>query len=164
MTQFPLKKGHTTLTPVFGPSVVAKRLDGSRCHFIVDVGPGDIVLHGDPAPPKGAQPPIFGPCLLWPNGWMDEDTIWYGGRPRPWRHVVLNGDSAPLERGTAPLPHFSAYVYCGKMAGWIKMPLHTEVDLGPGHIVFDGGQASPPEPEKGHSSPPAVCLSSTCLL
>jgi len=22
--------------------------------------------------PKGAQlPPIFGPCLLWPNGWMD---------------------------------------------------------------------------------------------
>jgi len=27
-------------------------------------GPGDIVLDGDPAPPKGAQPPIFGPCLL----------------------------------------------------------------------------------------------------
>jgi len=24
-----------------------------------------------PPPPKGAQPPIFGPCLLWPNGWMD---------------------------------------------------------------------------------------------
>jgi len=21
--------------------------------------------------PKGAQPPIFGPYLLWPNGWMD---------------------------------------------------------------------------------------------
>ena len=33
----------------------------------VDLGPGDIVLHGDP--PKGAQrPPIIGPCLLWPNG------------------------------------------------------------------------------------------------
>jgi len=30
----------------------------------VGLGPGDIVLHGDPAPPKGAQPPIFGPCLL----------------------------------------------------------------------------------------------------
>ena len=21
--------------------------------------------------PKGAQPPIFGQCPLWPNGWMD---------------------------------------------------------------------------------------------
>jgi len=24
-----------------------------------------------PTSPKGAQPPIFGPYLLWPNGWMD---------------------------------------------------------------------------------------------
>jgi len=32
-------------------------------------GPGHIVLDGDPAPlPKGAQPPIFGPYMLWPNG------------------------------------------------------------------------------------------------
>jgi len=67
----------------------------------VDVAPGDIVLRGDPAPLKGAQPPIFGPYLLWPNGWMDEGTIWYGGRPRPRRHCV-NMDSATLERGTAP--------------------------------------------------------------
>jgi len=29
----------------------------------------DIVSDGDPAPPRGtAPPPIFGPCLLWPNG------------------------------------------------------------------------------------------------
>ena len=36
----------------------------------VGLGPRHIVLHGDPAPPpkKGAQPPIFGPCLLWPDG------------------------------------------------------------------------------------------------
>jgi len=35
------------------------------------LGPGDIVLDGDPAPlRKGAQqpPPLFGPCLLWSNG------------------------------------------------------------------------------------------------
>jgi len=36
----------------------------------VDLSPGHIVLDGDPAPPppaKGAQqPPLFGPCLLWP--------------------------------------------------------------------------------------------------
>jgi len=35
----------------------------------VGLGPGDIVLDEDPAAPKGAQqPPLFGPCLLWPNG------------------------------------------------------------------------------------------------
>jgi len=32
----------------------------------VGLGAVSIVLHG--IPPKGAQPPIFGPCLLWPNG------------------------------------------------------------------------------------------------
>ena len=34
----------------------------------VGLGPDYIVLDGDPAPPKGAQPPIFGLYLLWPNG------------------------------------------------------------------------------------------------
>jgi len=37
----------------------------------VGLGPGHIVLDGDPAPPsrKGHIPtPSFGPCLLWPNG------------------------------------------------------------------------------------------------
>jgi len=42
----------------------------------VGLAPGYIVLDGDPAflpsPPEGAQqPPVFGPYLLWPNGWMD---------------------------------------------------------------------------------------------
>ena len=49
-------------------SVMAKRLDGSRCHLAeVDLGPGDIVLDGDPAPQKGHSPPVFGPRWLWPN-------------------------------------------------------------------------------------------------
>ena len=31
--------------------------------------PGDVVLDGSQLPPlKGAQPPVFGPCLLWPSG------------------------------------------------------------------------------------------------
>jgi len=34
-----------------------------------------------------------------------------------------------------------AHVYCGQTAGWMKTPLGTEVDLGPGHIVLDGVQA-----------------------
>jgi len=39
----------------------------------VGLGPGHVVLDGDPAPPpqQGHSPPIFDPCLLWPNGWMD---------------------------------------------------------------------------------------------
>jgi len=44
----------------------------------VEVGldPGHIVLDGDPAPPAktGTAPPIFGPFLFWPNGWMDQDA------------------------------------------------------------------------------------------
>ena len=56
----------------------------------VNLGPGDVVLDMVAAPPplKGAQPPVFGPCLLWPNGWMDEDATWYGSRPRPMPHCV----------------------------------------------------------------------------
>jgi len=46
----------------------------------VALGLGDIVLDGDPAPPSkkggGTAPPIFGPCLLWSNGWMDKDASW----------------------------------------------------------------------------------------
>jgi len=42
----------------------------------VGLGPGHIVLDGDPAtlPKKGTEPPIFGPFLLWSNGWMHQDT------------------------------------------------------------------------------------------
>jgi len=35
-----------------------------------------VMLDGDPAPLKGAKIPNFGPCLLWPNGWMGEDASW----------------------------------------------------------------------------------------
>jgi len=34
----------------------------------VGLGPGHIVLDGDPAPsPHSSLSPLFGPCLLWPN-------------------------------------------------------------------------------------------------
>ena len=50
-------------TPAFRPmSIVAKRLDESRCHLLgTEVGYGDIVLDGDPAPPtkKGNAAPHF---------------------------------------------------------------------------------------------------------
>jgi len=109
-------------------------------------------------PQRGtASHPIFSPCLLWPNGWMDEDATWCGGRPPPRRHGVKWGSSSPRKGHSTP--HFSAHVHCGEMAGWIKMPLNTEVDLGPGNIMLDGAQLTPPR--KGHSSPP---LFDPCLL
>jgi len=77
----------------------------------VGLGPGHTVLDGDPAPPpqKGHSPPIFGPYLLWQNGWMDQVATWYVGRPRPKRHCVRWGPSCPSPEG-AQLPQFSAHV------------------------------------------------------
>jgi len=70
----------------------------------IGLGPGHIVIDGDPSArsptPKGDRP-NFGPCLLWPNRWMDQDTTWYEGRPRPRRYCVspLDGVMAPPKRG-----------------------------------------------------------------
>jgi len=41
-----------------------------------------------PLPKKEPKPPIFGPCLLWPNGWINHDATWYGSRPQPRPHCV----------------------------------------------------------------------------
>jgi len=42
------------------------------------------------------------------------------------------------------------FVYCGQTVGWIKMPLGTEVGLGPRDMVLD---EDPAPHGKGHSSP-----------
>ena len=89
----------------------------------VGLGPGHIVLGGDPAP----LPQKGGLC-----------------------DIVLDADSAPRPlKGHSP-PQFSANVRCGQMAGWTKMPLGMEVGLGPSDFVFDGDSATP---EKGHTHP-----------
>ena len=69
---------------------------------------GDCVRWGSsPYPKRGGAPPIFGPRLLWPNGCMDQDATWYGGRPPPRRHCVRWGSSSPLTKKWAdPLPNF----------------------------------------------------------
>jgi len=54
-------------------------------------------------------------------------------------------------------PQFSVRVYCGQTAGWMKTPLGTEVDLGPGHIMLDG---DPAPPAKGAQQPPSFRLMS----
>jgi len=78
----------------------------------VNVGSADVVRWGLSSPVKGAQPPDFGSCLLWPNGWMDEDATWYVSRPRPKPHCIRRGPSSPRKGHSSPL--FSVHVYCGQ--------------------------------------------------
>jgi len=63
----------------------------------VGLGPGEIVFDEDPAAPekKCTVHPIFGPCLLWPNGWVDQDAPWCGGKPRPRLCCVRWGRGSP---------------------------------------------------------------------
>ena len=89
----------------------------------VDLGPGHIVLDGDPAPlPKGAEPPIFGPYLFWQYGWMDQDASWYGDRPHPG-DFVLDGDPArllPPQKGGGA-PNFRPVFIVAKPYGSLSM-------------------------------------------
>ena len=97
-------------------------------------------------PPKRRTTPIIGPCLLWPNGWMDQDSTWHGGRPRPQPHCVRWGPSSSPSKKVSQQPHhFLAHVYCDQTAGWIKIPLGTEISFGPDHVVIDGDPAPPTE-------------------
>ena len=80
----PLKGAQPCRSPNFRPmSVVAQWLDyldatwhgGRPRPRQLCVGWGV----GDPAalPKRGhSPPPVFGPCLMWPNGWMDQDATW----------------------------------------------------------------------------------------
>jgi len=101
----------------------------------VVLSPGDFVLNGDQPPPqKGRSPPIFGPRLLWPNGYMDQDATTEVGPGL--RDIVLDGYPAlPPLKGYSP--QFTANVCCGQKAGWTKMPLGMTVDLVSGDFVFD---------------------------
>jgi len=117
------------------------------------LGPGLIVLDWDPAPTpqKGHRPPIFGPYLWWPNGFMDQAATWYGGMLRPRRHYV-RWVFGPSKTGAAQHSQFWP-MYCGQTAGWIKMPF----GMGGGrplrwpHCVTWGPSCTP---KRGHSSPP----------
>jgi len=104
----------------------------------------DIALDGNPAPLplKGGGAPILCPCLLCPDGWMDEDATSHGGRSRLRAYCDRWVPSSPLPKGGGA-PQFSAHICCGQMAGWIKMPLGTEVGLGPATLM--GSQLYPAE-------------------
>ena len=124
----------------------------------VGLSPGDFVLDGDSAPPKGGRaPPQF-------------SAHFYCCQTAGYIKMALGMEvglglcdiefdvdpATPRRKGTPTPTQFLAHVYCGQMTGWMKTPLGTEVDLGSGHIVLDGV----PAPAKGASPP----LFGSCLL
>ena len=69
--------------------------------------------------------------------------------------IVLDGDPAPPPQKKGTAPQFSAHVYCGQMAGWMKMPLGSWYGSRPWprpHCVRWG--PSSPLPAKGAQQTP----------
>jgi len=135
--------------PVFRPiSVVAKWLDGLRCHL--------AWRYQLPFPKRARSPSIFGPCLLCPNGWMDQDGTWHGGGPG---HNALDGDPDPSpKRGqSSPPPIFGPFLLWPN--GW----MHQDATWyggrpQPRRLFVRWGPSSPSQ--KG-AKPPIFC---PCLL
>jgi len=52
---------------------------GQMAGCIEMLQPSRLCVRWGPSPlsKKGAEPPIFGPRLLWPNGCIDQDVTWY---------------------------------------------------------------------------------------
>jgi len=105
----PPPKAHS---PQFSAHICCRQIAGwSKMPPGMEVGldPGDFVVDGDPAPPspKDRQSlPIFGPCLLWPNSWMDQDGTWHKGGPRSRSQCARWEPSSPSpKRGQIP-PNF----------------------------------------------------------
>ena len=185
--------------PIFGPFLLWPNgwMHQDATWYGVGLSQGDFVLDADPAPllpkkeaePGGRDPSIFGPCLLWPNGWMDQDGTWRGGRPWSSPHRARWGHSSPPKKGgkapsifgsslfwpngwmhqdatwygsrpqrnglclrwgprpRAPkgggAPQFSAHIYFGPAAGWVKLVHGMEEGLSPGDLALDGDPALP---------------------
>jgi len=111
----------------------------------VALGPSDNVLDEDPAPlpKKGAEPPIFDPCLLWPNGSMDQDGTWHGGGPRSRLHCARWGPSFPSQKG-GTAPNFRSMSIVTKR--WMDQDATWYGGRPrPGHIVLDENPAPPPK-------------------
>ena len=55
------------------------------------------------------------PGLLWPNGWMDQDATWKGGRPRPRRLCQMGRDPTPLPKMGRSPPNFRPMFIVAKL-------------------------------------------------
>ena len=106
-TPFPPPQKGEWSPPILGPCLLWPNgwMDESGTNLVLGAelgfSPGDFVLDGDPAPSlkRGGTPsPIFGPFLLWPNGWMHQDATWYGCRPQSRGLYVTWTPSPPPQK------------------------------------------------------------------
>jgi len=67
--------------------------------------------------------------------------------------MLRERDRCPVCLCVLSVINFGVTVYCGQTVGWIKMPLGTEVGLGPGDIVLEWDLA--PTSERGTAAPSA---------
>ena len=155
-TQPPSPKGHR-------PQFLAHVCCGQTAGFIkmplrteIGLGPRPHCVRWGPSPSKKGHTPNFGPCLFWPNGWMDQDATWYGGRPQPSRHCVRWGASSPYQGVLHP--HFSAHVYAKRLDG-SRCHL-VRIDLIPRPRCIRLGLGTHLSPERGTAPP----LFGPCLL
>jgi len=91
-----------TVPPIFSQCLLWPNgwMDGSRCHLVgthlghhlTQCQPRrHCVRWGPSSPPQrgtASSPCSFGPCLLGPTGWMNQDATWYGGGPGLRRHCA----------------------------------------------------------------------------
>ena len=85
-------------------------------------------------PPKGGHslPPIFGPCPLWPNGWMDQDATWnevglgpkgghsptFLGQYLLWPNGWMDHDTTWYGGRPRPRPHFIRWGLSSPLKKW----------------------------------------------
>jgi len=113
------------------------------CGMEVGLGPGDCVRWGpsSPVPKRGAEPPNFGPCPWWPNGWMYQDGTWHGGGPWYRLHCARRGPSSPPKKGSGvPCPIFDPFLFWTN--GWMHQDAtwYGGIGLGPGTLCSMGTQ------------------------
>jgi len=131
------KKG--TQSPKFSAHIYCGQT--ARCIRIpigaeVRISPRDIVLDGDPSPPKRGTSPNVWPMSLWPNGSMDQDATCYGGRSRPRRHSVRwrpSAQAASPKRGHSPTPNCRSMSLVAK-----RSPISTTAEFLLKVRIFDG--------------------------
>jgi len=101
------------------------------------------VRWGPSFPPKRDTVPNFRPMTVVAK-WLDVlrcHMVWRQASAQTT--LCYMGTQLPPKRVDSP--QFSPHVYWGQTAGWIKMPVGTEVSLGLGDVVLDGHPAPPPK-------------------
>jgi len=110
----------------------------------VGLGPGHILLDGDPAPlpERGRSPQVLAHFCCGQMAAVIKMPLGTEVRLGPG-DCVRWGPRSPLpDKGAEPPPQFSTHFYCDQTAGCIKMALGMEVGLISGDLMLDGDPAA----------------------